>query len=96
MRLSFLLLLLLSLPTLAQSQLKTEVSALFYSRQRVNVQPYAGQSIAAFNGQIPELAKYYQVIAWTKLSEVFGRHAHLASAYTINLEQALPLTWKPR
>lgn len=62
MRLSSLLLL-LSLLALAQSQLKTEVSALFYSRQRVNVQPYASQSVPVFNGQIPELAKHYQVIA---------------------------------
>lgn len=45
MRLSLLLLLLLllTLPALAQSQLKTEVSSQLYFRQRVNVQPYAGQ-----------------------------------------------------
>ena len=40
----FLSLLIFSLPALAQSQLKTEVSALFYFRQRVNVQPYAGKA----------------------------------------------------
>ncbi|GAB3876222.1 hypothetical protein GCM10028824_33550 [Hymenobacter segetis] len=40
---SLLLLLLLSLPALAQSKLKTEVSALFYFRQRVDVQPFAGK-----------------------------------------------------
>ena len=40
---SLLLLLLLSLPAAAQSQLKTEISPQLYFRQRVNVQPYAGQ-----------------------------------------------------
>ncbi|MDB5268880.1 MAG: alpha/beta hydrolase fold protein, partial [Hymenobacter sp.] len=39
----FLLLLLLSLPALAQSKLKTQVSALLYFQQRADVQPYAGQ-----------------------------------------------------
>ncbi|GAB2854967.1 alpha/beta fold hydrolase [Hymenobacter ruber] len=43
MRLSLLLLLLLNLPALAQSKLKTEVSPVFYFRQRAEVQPFAGK-----------------------------------------------------
>ena len=44
MRVLFLLLLLaLAVPAAAQSKLKTQVSALFYFRQRVEVGAYAGK-----------------------------------------------------